>query len=247
LQRDPINLPIVKTQRKQQRSINSISTSRWTAYAAAAAASGFAATHAAEATIHYSGLVNQRINGGDSVIFPLDPAGGSFLARHRDLFYGARPAGGVAYFNIYGAQSASVNGIYNTPFALVFPYKLDRGDRISAGHFTSVHRFDVDPILALDYQSSTFDSSFGFFLERGPGLVGFKFNNGAGVQYGWVRVKMTGGLGNNFKVVDYAYGDPGDVVFAGQMSDDSAPGLESLGGLALGAAGLLAWRRQRTK
>ena len=105
----------------------------------------------------------------------------------------------------------------------------------------------MDPILAYDYKSSTFDSEFGFFLERGPGLVGFKFNNGAGVQYGWLRVKMTGGLGNNFKVVDYAYGDPGDVVFSGQMSDDSAPGLESLGGLALGAAGLLAWRRQRTK
>jgi hypothetical protein len=238
----------MKTQRNQQRSINSISTSRWTAYAAAAAASGFAATHAAEATIHYSGLVNQRINGDDSVIFPLDPAGGSFLARHSNNYYGARKAGGGAFFRIYGAQSASVNGIYGgRNFPIVFPYNLDRGYRISAGHFTSQHRRSVDPILAYDYKSSTFDSQFGFFLERGPGLVGFKFNNGAGVQYGWVRVKMTGGLGNNFKVVDYAYGDPGDVVFAGQMSDDSAPGLESLGGLALGAAGLLAWRRQRTK
>jgi MYXO-CTERM domain-containing protein len=58
---------------------------------------------------------------------------------------------------------------------------------------------------------------------------------------------MTSGLKNTFEVVDYAYGDPGDVVLAGQKSDDSAPALESLGGLALGAAGLLAWRRQRTK
>ena len=50
----------MKTHRKQQRKINSIATGRWTAYAAAAAASGFAATHTAEATIHYS-LVNQKI------------------------------------------------------------------------------------------------------------------------------------------------------------------------------------------
>jgi LPXTG-motif cell wall-anchored protein len=47
-------------------------------------------------------------------------------------------------------------------------------------------------------------------------------------------------------VVDYAYGDPGDTVFAGQKSGDSAPRLESLGGLAIGAAGLLAWRRRKS-
>ena len=95
--------------------------------------------------------------------------------------------------------------------------------------------------------SSTFDSQFGFFLKHGFGLVGFKFNNGAGDRYGWVRVKMLGGLKNTFEVVDYAYGDPGDVVKAGQKTDHSAPELESLGGLALGAAGLLAWRRQLKK
>ena len=234
----------MKTRKKQQRKINAISTGRWTAYAAAAAASGFAATHTAEGTIHYSGLVNQRINGNQAVIFPLDPAGGSFLARHRDLFYGSRPAGGAAYFKPYGAQSASVIGTYCAPCRWVFPLKLDRGDTISAGPFTSVNRF-IDPILALDYMSSSFDSQLGHFLQRGPGLVGFKFNNGAGVQYGWVRVKMTGGLINAIKVVDYAYGDPGDIVLAGQKSDDSAPALESLGGLALGATGLLAWRRRR--
>ena len=56
---------------------------------------------------------------------------------------------------------------------------------------------------------------------------------------------IVGGQKHMVQVVDYAYGDPGDVVLAGQKSDDSAPGLESLGGLALGAAGLLAWRRCR--
>jgi MYXO-CTERM domain-containing protein len=45
--------------------------------------------------------------------------------------------------------------------------------------------------------------------------------------------------------VDYAYGDPGEVVKAGQKRSHSSPDLESLGGLALGAAGLLAWRRRR--
>jgi MYXO-CTERM domain-containing protein len=225
-----------------------MSTSRWTAYAAAAAASGFAATHRAEATIHYSGLINQYISGDQVVIFPLDPpagAGGRFLARHYDLFYGSSPAGGEAYFKPYGARSASVIGTSFSPGGWVFPLKLDRGDPISAGPFASVNR-SIDPILAWDYMSSQFDSQFGHFLKRGFGLIGFKFNNGAGVQYGWVRVKMMGGFKNTFEVVDYAFGDPGDVVLAGQKSDDSAPELESLGGLALGAIGLLAWRRRRS-
>jgi hypothetical protein len=235
----------MKTHRNHERKIASITTGRWTAYAAAAAASGFAAAHTAEATIHYSGLVNQHIV-GDREVFRLDPAGGSFLAGHRYLFYGARRAGGSAYFKPYGAQSASVIGRYFAPGRWVFPLNLHRGDTISAGPFTTVNRY-VEPILARDYMSSTFDSQSGQFLQRGFGLIGFKFNNGAGDQYGWVRVKMMGGLKNTFEVVDYAYGDPGDVVLAGQKSDDSAPGLESLGGLALGAAGLLAWRRQRMK
>jgi hypothetical protein len=234
----------MKTQRKKPRSINSISTGRWTAYAAAAAASGFAGTRSAEATIHYSGLINQPIV-DDSETFPLDPAGGSLVAAHRYLFYGSRRAGGSAEFHVYGAQSASVNGSYCALCRWVFPARLDRGDAISAGRFYPGDAMFV--ILAFDYKSSTFDSEGGNFLERGPGFIGFKFNNGAGDQYGWVRVKMYGGLKDTFKVVDYAYGDPGDIVLAGQKSDDSAPSLQSLGGLALGAAGLFAWRQQPRK
>jgi MYXO-CTERM domain-containing protein len=65
------------------------------------------------------------------------------------------------------------------------------------------------------------------------------------VPYGWVRVKMRGGPRNMFSVVDSAYGDPGEPVFADQTgANTSAPELESLGGLALGAVGLLAWRRR---
>ena len=77
----------MNAQRKFDSKINSITNGRWTAYMAAAAATGFAATHTAEATIHYSGLVNQHIIDSSGYL-PLDPAGGSFLARHRYLFYG---------------------------------------------------------------------------------------------------------------------------------------------------------------
>ena len=71
-----------------------------------------------------------------------------------------------------------------------------------------------------------------------------------GVQYGWARVKMSGPPHHNFILFDYAYADPGERLRAGQTSegtsiDEQAPDQGSLGWLALGAAGLLAWRKSR--
>jgi hypothetical protein len=75
------------------------------------------------------------------------------------------------------------------------------------------------------------------------------FNTGAGTQYGWVRVKTTGEGKNNFIVLDYAWGDPGEPIETGQKQSRvntqavTKPG--SLGLLATGASGLKAWRQQR--
>ncbi len=61
-----------------------------------------------------------------------------------------------------------------------------------------------------------------------------------------------------FGLLDYAYADPGEPIRAGQKSsaeqapdqgstDEQAPDEGSLGGLALGAVGLLAWRKNRSR
>ena len=81
------------------------------------------------------------------------------------------------------------------------------------------------------------------------GFIGFKFNNGNGDQYGWARIKLGGfDLDLAYKLLDYAYGDVGDRIKAGQKSsNEMVPAEGSLGGLALGAAGLLAWRKSRSR
>jgi hypothetical protein len=59
-------------------------------------------------------------------------------------------------------------------------------------------------------------------------------------------------------VFDFAYADPGEQITAGQgiprgsegdqdISDDRGPDEGSLGGLALGAVGLVAWRKSRSR
>ena len=49
---------------------------------------------------------------------------------------------------------------------------------------------------------------------------------------------------NQIVIEDYAWADPGEKIKAGQTSDE-APATESLGALAFGAAGLIAWRKRR--
>ena len=57
-----------------------------------------------------------------------------------------------------------------------------------------------------------------------------------------------GPIDHNFWLVDYAYADPGEPIRAGQTSsNEMVPDKGSLGGLALGAMGLLAWRKSRSR
>ena len=98
----------MKTLRKQQRGINSISTGRWTAYAAAAAATSFAAGHTAEATIHYSGIIRENLGkycvGTQSARFQLDQPGDSIRLRHSwQLTSCSDSYGGTAHFGVIGA------------------------------------------------------------------------------------------------------------------------------------------------
>ena len=64
-----------------------------------------------------------------------------------------------------------------------------------------------------------------------------------------MRVKFAGApIDHDFWLVDYAYADPGEPIRAGQTSsNEMVPEEGSLGWLALGAAGLLAWRKSGLK
>jgi hypothetical protein len=94
------------------------------------------------------------------------------------------------------------------------------------------------------------DTTAAIGRRGGTGFIGFRFNNGAGVQYGWARIRMHIGVGHSggFALLDYAYADPGEPIRAGQTSRaEQAPEQGSLGWLALGAAGLLVCRKSPSR
>jgi hypothetical protein len=202
--------------------------------------------------IHYSGRIDQIFNGcrGDSAIFPLDQPGDSFRLRDSVEFC-STDYGGGAYFAVAGLAGAAFAGRHNpcpyrTQFVLVS--RLQFGAFISSKPFTSA-RPGVLAIASHDFCDPNF-GWIGRFDGLGVGYIGFKFDNGSGDQYGWVRIRMQEGdnPNQNFKLIDYAYGDVGDRVRAGQTSSsEMVPEEGSLGWLALGAAGLQAWRKRRSQ
>jgi len=226
--------------RQSRRQTTKVSHSRWVAYATAGAATALAGSNSLEAAIHYSGLVNEVFppNVHKIKTFKLDQPGDYFTLSH----------------NSYGAAEVRIVGIASAGDRIfryveqTFASKLHRGQTISPVFFGR----------SFYYAFMAFDC-IGAWTDPGIGFIGFGFNSGAGTQYGWARVRMAGCNNNSaFKLIDFAYADPGEAIGAGQgiprageddqdMSDEQGPEEGSLGWLAVGAVGLLAWRKNRSR
>ena len=219
-----------------------IANSRWTTYAVAGAATSLAGLATAEAEIHYSGPVNFQFKGTLNHNFPLEN-GDSLLVSHKELASGG-----------FGHLFISSSGLFAGPQSYsneaFFVYRLGSQVNVSQQRFGhSCFRFSST------YGSYTVTYCFGGFIGRltsgyfnkpGRGFIGFKLN---GNQSGWVRVKTSGPGENNFIVLDYAWGDPGEPIATGQkrsrVNKQAVTKTGSLGLLATGATGLKAWRQQR--
>jgi len=242
---------IMQRQRARSRKPAVVTNSRWLAYATAGAASAFTCANSAEATIHYSGIINQVFDGceRDSATFPLDQPGNFFRLRDSVVFC-ATLYGGGAYFGVVGQAGGSFAGRYNSACnpanSLASVSRLERGQFISNRPFVPAQSGNI----ALATDDLCGGGFVGQFDHKGVGFIGFKFNNGRGDQYGWVRIQMQRGFNADqiFLLKDYAYGDVGDRIRAGQKSSNEMLTEEgSLSWLALGAAGLLAWRKRRSQ
>jgi MYXO-CTERM domain-containing protein len=225
----------------------SISETRWLAYATAGAASAFGLSSSAEAEIHYSCLVNIKLTGDAQATLPLSN-GASLLFENFD--------GSTFWqdfdFLIKGVISGSARGYFHTgSFGRNFLSNLRPRVNVSAGEFLPVTGNPSFGVLISDWSDGAFSPIGG----NPRGFVGFQFNTGNGTQYGWARISTKDVIVNgrhhiHDNIKDYAWGDVGDTIRTGQTNSpgdmvNTVTDSGSVGLLALGAAGLVAWRKRR--
>lgn len=220
------------TTQNLRRKSASIATSRWVAYATAGAATALVGVYSAEGDIHYSGPINQTFNaapgGTASAFFQLGAAGNAINPVHIRTSSGTL---GAAFWNVTGVVSGAIAGYAASGYN--YASRLILGQGINS-------RFFVLNSASLAVGNGYPHSQW---LATGIGFIGFRFNGGSGMQYGWAQINMNEGVpGNSFTLIDFAYGDLGDLITAGQTA---IPEPGSLGLLALGGLGLVAWRRHR--
>jgi hypothetical protein len=226
--------------RNRQTKSPAISNSRWLAYAAAGAATALGNAPSADAEIHYSGPVNVTMRNVRQTALPL--TGGASLV----FDITARPSSGYprAYFGITGAEAASAQ--VHPEIIKHILENLRQGRRVSQGEFSSVG-------FTLYVGAIQTYSGEGYFPDyRNNGYIGFKFDIGNGTQYGWARIQTDHSPRYHYIIKDYAWADVGDSINAGQRTStdgdlSAIPPKGSLGLLALGGAGLEAWRRSRAE
>jgi len=229
--------------RLRKNCLVNIPTSRWLAYASASAATALTGASSVEAEIHYSGRVDVIFppNENKSVAFRLQGPGNSIFFAH------TINGSSVDFFGAKGLQSGAFAGSYpNFEYAYVWRLK-NRGRYVSGAHFTNGgFGFGTSGTMVRGERSSLHWRWNG----TGTDFVGFRFNNGSGLQYGWARVRMDGAASRfSFTVLDYAWADPGEPIKTGQTGSSGMviPDEGSLGGLGLGAVGVALWRQGRKR
>ncbi len=236
--------------RRRKKAV-SINQSRWLAYATAGAATALACAQSAEGDITYSGPINRSFTApppGQSTFQHFALTGGVFL----DFQLSNGDLGGVAHFRlgpempgqvpVFPGPGSQFVGIRGSQATYNYISRLAFGQNISQQHFQTF------PLTAPDQPRffATLAAFNGYpnsqWVGAGlTGFVGFEFDAGKGTQYGWAQVRMDSGpSANTYTLIDYAFADPGESLSTGQIPEPS-----SLGLLALGGGGVLAWRKRR--
>jgi hypothetical protein len=141
-----------------------------------------------------------------------------------------------------GTFNHSIAGFFGTGGIFVKNYNL--GASIVGGPLDRVFQ---------SAQTTNPGVQHGPFLIGQSGFAGFQLPASKGGGMGWLRIEILdpnhNGLPEEVKAIDWAYNDSGGGITAGQGIPSGAPepGTAAMTLLAMGAAGVLAWRKTRAQ
>ena len=220
----------------------------WRLFAAAAGAT-VAATTTADASIIYV-----QPSSPETVTLPATPGAPAAA----DLEF---PVDGVSctlyarQFHVGGSQGgvALVHGPY-------FSYRSGPGLSFIQGKSAANNFAPGNPVtgankgtfveMRLDYAVGSHSLRRDAFPLNQTAFAGFQLPASKGGGMGWMRFEVldrnNDGFPDGVEVIDWAYNDAGGGISAGQTTNAvPEPGTKALALLALGSAGVLAWRKRR--
>jgi len=192
------------------------------------------------ATVHHTDLGAGVVLDADGETLDIDFDGGG---SEFTIFFGT-----VSYrVNVdFGSANASWrggNGFGTGGTAAAGAVALDFGNNVNSGAqwgHESIHE------TTSTYGNMAFDTSWGTgtggsFLGTSGKYLGVRFDISGNTHYGWIQVNVPGGtFPTSATITGYAYEDIADK----QITAGAIPEPGSLALLALGAAGLAAWRKK---
>lgn len=225
----------------------SISAKRFMIYAAAgAAATSLVGTDAADAaitTLNFDLLLEDTLE-GDGLGQGTRIIGGDTSSFFIDFFHSVgatTPATGFALGGqVFAFDSAVDPGQVSLAGLILGNYNYASNLAAGANLSTLTDWLPAGVVGTMAFNSGFTSSQF---LDPGPAFLGFRFDTGAGFVFGWASVTMNGNPLNSFTLNDVAFASVGEAIAVGQVTAIPEPG--SLAALAVGAAGVTAWRRKR--
>lgn len=227
---------------KLSRNKTVTSDSRWKKYAIASTASASVMLGSqnfadADVTQVYVGTFLEDRTQGNSAFDTFGPysfgaSGASFV--FMQAFNETGPDVGILTITGYG----NISFVGSGSAGYYYPSNLAYGQNVStAGPFEVRSGDRGDMAWGSGYTRKQFQS---------PGIsyVGFRFDVGSGTQHGFIELDMLGIPDNRATFIGYAWADPGEAISTFSIN---VPEPSSLGALAMGSVGLLAWRRRRAK
>lgn len=142
--------------------------------------------------------------------------------------------GGLASFAPIGA----VNKLLGTSTNVGILANLASGDPVNA---TVIAANPLGGILITTYGNNSQVQ----FPDNTPGQFGFKFSSGANTYYGWGTLTVEPGT-NRFTISEAYYNTvAGAAINVGEVPVAAVPEPSSMALLAIGSAGVIAWRARR--